>query len=265
MNKLFRINHLRFVAVFAAAVLITSSCKEKIKLNLESAAPHLVIEANISDQPGPYYVFLTKSNAYYQNNNFPAISGATIVVSDDAGVTDSLKEVSAGIYATDSSYQGVPGRTYRLTVISEGQQYDAVCHMPQPVSLDSAGTYVNSSNHIRAFCVFTDPPNESNYYRLSSYQHNFFATSSRALSDRLTNGTTQVVNVPTDTAIVSGDTIIVELESIDKPVFDYFNSLRTNTTSGLSAAPANPTTNITNNGLGYFSAYSVKTKTVVAP
>ena len=45
MNKLFRINHLRFVAVFAAAVLITSSCKEKIKLNLEKvtgSAPYVM-------------------------------------------------------------------------------------------------------------------------------------------------------------------------------------------------------------------------------
>jgi hypothetical protein len=39
-------------------------------------------------------------------------------------------------------------------------------------------------------------------------------------------------------------------------MFNYWNSLTTTTLSNGSAAPANPISNISNNALGYFSAYS---------
>ena len=53
--------------------------------------------------------------------------------------------------------------------------------------------------------------------------------------------------------------------SISKTIYEYYNSLETNTTDGQSASPANPTSNITNGALGYFNAYSVRKKDVIAP
>ena len=60
----------------------------------------------------------------------------------------------------------------------------------------------------------------------------------------------------------SGDTITVEMQTIDEPAYLYFNTLRralARSTGGPfgSTSPAIPTTNWTNNALGYFSAYTL--------
>ncbi len=63
-----------------------------------------------------------------------------------------------------------------------------------------------------------------------------------------------------------GDTITVELLSIDKATYDYFNTLSdilTSDRAATSLSPANPITNLSNGPLGYFVAYTVDTKSIV--
>ena len=49
------INILRSVFVIAIAAAINSSCTEKINLKLNNSEPKVVIEGNISDEPGRRY------------------------------------------------------------------------------------------------------------------------------------------------------------------------------------------------------------------
>ena len=63
-----------------------------------------------------------------------------------------------------------------------------------------------------------------------------------------------------------GDTVWVDLLSIDKASYDYFNTLNnilTSDRSPTSLAPANPNTNLTNGALGYFAAYSVDSRMII--
>jgi hypothetical protein len=63
-----------------------------------------------------------------------------------------------------------------------------------------------------------------------------------------------------------GDTITIDLLSIDKATYDYFHTLSdilTSDQSPTSLAPANPTTNISGSALGYFAAYAVDSKQIV--
>ena len=61
-----------------------------------------------------------------------------------------------------------------------------------------------------------------------------------------------------------GDTVTYELISLDKGAYEYFNSLQelVNVNPG-SAAPSNPVSNFSNGALGYFSAWSSDSKTIV--
>jgi hypothetical protein len=54
------------------------------------------------------------------------------------------------------------------------------------------------------------------------------------------------------------------MANIDRPVYDYFNQLATNT-NGQGATPANPVSNFSGGCLGYFSARSTDVKTVIIP
>jgi hypothetical protein len=65
--------------------------------------------------------------------------------------------------------------------------------------------------------------------------------------------------------LISGDSIVVALQTIDQGVFDYLRTLGQADNNMASATPANPTSNISNGALGYFSAYAVTSKGIVIP
>jgi hypothetical protein len=210
---------------------------------------------------------LNNTANYYETNNFPAIEGALITISDNAGNSEVLNEVTPGVYQT-ISLDGVPGRTYQLSVSANGKEYTASSTMPYSVPIDSV-VIENNLDHDgkRVICFFKDPPGIGNYYRLrlaSNDTAEINQNSVRITSDLMTNGEEMRLSFRTNLQI--NDTVTAILDSIDKITYDFYNTL-SNAESGdnqfLSALPANPTNNISNGGLGYFSAYSVNKKTVI--
>ena len=71
-----------------------------------------------------------KSVNFTQTNTFPAVSGATVTLSDDAGGLEKLAETStAGMYR-GSKLLGQAGRRYTLRVETGGQSYVAASALP---------------------------------------------------------------------------------------------------------------------------------------
>ncbi|MFX8735733.1 DUF4249 family protein, partial [Acinetobacter baumannii] len=83
-----------------------------------------MIEGNITDQAGPYFVKITKSVAFTQTNQYPAVTNAQVILSDNTGQTETLQYAGNGNYKT-SAFVGQPGRIYTLTINAEGKQYTA--------------------------------------------------------------------------------------------------------------------------------------------
>ncbi len=82
----------------------------------------------------------------------------------------------------------------------------------------------------------------------------------------MTNGNEMMERIRAGRNVQTGDAITVELLSIDKATYDYFNTLRdvlSSDQAATSLAPANPNTNLSNGLLGYFSAYTIDTKTII--
>jgi hypothetical protein len=248
----------RLLILSIIAGLITAACKKDIHLNLQNGSGLLVIEGNITNLPGPYTVYLSKTVTYYDTSNGTPVSGGQIKISDNIGNTDSLIEVSPGTYHT-ISITGVPGRTYHLSVYTGGKQYDAYSTMPPPVAIDSIGILtfnVFGKKRIIPAFVFVDPAVTLNYYNGYLYFNGKKISTPNPINDVGSNGMPIELALGTDSTIKVNDTLQGELDAIDLPVFNYWNSLTTTTLGNGSAAPANPTTNLSNNALGYFSAYS---------
>lgn len=251
------------ILTFLAALC---SCQKVINVDLNSSAPKLIIDASISDQPGPYIVTLSKSVNFDQLNTFPPVSGAIVLISDNAGNTDTLKESSAGTYLT-TKIQGVPGRTYQLLVDVNGSLYEASSTMPFPVNIDTLFVKNKISSTKKIVGVrFADPKGIINYYRIIETLYNTNMASQLTFggqaSDRLWDGT-EMEESADQLDLSSGDTVRVSLESVDKNVYDFF---RTGDQGGaLQTVYSNPTTNIINGALGYFSAYSVRSKKIIIP
>ena len=100
-------------------LLYLSSCTQVIDVDINSADPQTVIEANLNTTGEPATVKLTQSINFDESNFFPAVSNALVVISDNLGQRDTLLESSAGLY-TSSQIQGQSGRTYTLEVLAAG-------------------------------------------------------------------------------------------------------------------------------------------------
>lgn len=251
------------------------SCEKVIDIDFNSQNSQLVIEGNITDQTGPYFVKLSKTVKFDESNSFPPVIGAGVSITDDLGNTEILNETASGVYST-SVLKGATGRTYTLQVNTNGLKYSAQSFMHAPVAIDKliAVNQVLPMGTKKVINVkFTDPSGIENYYRFVKIINNKIQTSIYAESDIKQDGKPLNISLlnkqQSETEMKSGDTLIVVLQSLDEPVYNYFRSLlQLNGGGGLinqSTSPANPISNISNGALGYFSACAVTSDTLIIP
>src|SRR5512133_3844336 len=86
--------------IYLLFVLLFPGCQKVIHVDLNEAAPKIVIEGLINARRGPYSVAITRSGSYFNQPDLPFVSDAKVVITDDYGITDSLKEAAPGIYIT---------------------------------------------------------------------------------------------------------------------------------------------------------------------
>lgn len=249
--------------IYLLVVSGLTSCKKIIQIDTNNAEPQLVIEGKITDRVVEQQVLLSKTVGYDEKSIFPKVSGATVVVSDSRGNQYVFREKAPGVYV--NRMRGVAGITYKMEVTAEGKNYQAISKMPNLVKLDSIGVITNSffgNDRKTAAAFLVDPPNETNFYRFNLYVNGLFSNRIYVNNDRLTNGNKLRIqlfyeaNDDDDEGLKSGDNIIVEMEGIDSNVFDYWYALRQQEGGGPNqgTTPSNPTSNISNGALGYFSA-----------
>ena len=256
--------------LFAAATL--PACQKVIDVNLNDSDPQYVVEGNVDDGPGPYTVKITRSVNFSNDNTFPAVAAALVVISDiTADITDTLKEQSAGLYAT-TVLTGIPGHEYRLYIQSGSRIFTATSVVPAPVPVDSVGLQksVFGGTNLYPVPVYRDPITPGNNYRITASVNHIRIKSWRVRNDAITNG--QVSQSPFfyDTGddsgnpvIHSGDSVFVNLQTIDKGVYEFYRTLDA-TQDQNAAAIANPISNIQGGAMGYFSAGAVQVRGILA-
>lgn len=254
-------------------IFVFPGCQKVINVDLNEAAPRIVIEGTINDRRGPYTVTISKSGSYFNQPVLPPVTGAVAIITDNSGITDTLKEVNSGIYIS-SKIRGIPGKTYSLKVISENQEYEGSSTMFSHVNLDSL-TLVRSDPQrfdfggnnqkeipLEIHCFFRDPL-EKNFYRIKVFRNDSINTQNyRLFDDQYTNGQVTELRVAHANA---GDKYRVELYSLDSKTYGYYRTLEdlifTNPVFG--STPANPDNNLSNGALGYFGAFAVSVKTII--
>ena len=268
---------IRQVVLAGCAAAALASCQKVVSVDLNQTNPQIVIEGVVSDQPGPYTVTVEKTGDYFTASlTFPPVSNATVILSDNTGLADTLRHMTGGTYQS-SRLRGEPGRTYTLKVLADGKEYDAMSSMPARVKIDSVYTTplveFDGDRGYNIMVVFNDPPGTPNWYRIDAHTPSIAADSLNGrrfilFRDNLTNGMQTTFRIRAARRVHPGDTLTVKLYSIDKATYDYYltvNNILGSDRSPLSIAPANPNTNISNGSLGYFTAYSADSASVVLP
>ena len=248
------------------AVMLLSSCEKVLDIDLKNAEPRVIIEANVSDQTEPYTVLITKSVGFNEPNTFPAVNNAEVILSDNAGNTETLTETESGVYKT-SSFQGVLGRNYFLKINANGQEYEAVSSMPQPIAIKELKVQksIFGGDRLMTIIKFQDPPEMGNYYRAYYIVNGKASNRLLYIDDDNHNGNIIEGNIfDPDIELKSGDVVTIVLQTITEKMFRF---LREEDMSGSSqsASPANPTSHFNNNALGYFSTHGQTSATVTVP
>lgn len=259
----------KFKYIFPLIFMLAVACEKVIDVDLNEAAPAIVIEGNLSNSINEIQVKVSMTSSYFDTLPSEKISGAVVKVTSDVGDSFILHESENGIYKTRKSWFK-EGGTYNLSVEANGEKYVASSKLNSPVFIDSVRFYYEDSPffeqgyYVNVF--LDDPPGVSNYYRLKYLKNGVFQNRIEDLilfDDRYVDGNTIEVSL-FNQPFELNDTVALQLVSLDKGAYDYLRTFRelVNNNPG-SAAPANPNSNISNGALGYFSAWSSSLKSVI--
>ncbi len=273
MNQL----NIIFRNLVLASIVLLTSCTKVIDIDLNSSDPQTVVEAKISDDATEKpEVRLNQSVNFDESNTFPPIKNAFVTLTDQTDNTqDTLKEASAGIYQS-SKMVGKTGHTYLLTIKTGSKTFTATASTPRKVTLTDIEMRAQSlfgNTSYQAIPKYIDPKGIGDNYRFimsvnGKTKRDIFVVNDE-LSDGAPNGRPLFLRASTndtqDSFIKIGDTVSLEMQCIDKGVFNYFNSLGGDGGGpGGGATPANPVSNVKGSGvLGYFSAHTKQIKSVV--
>jgi len=244
------------------------SCETVIDLDLNTADPKTAVDAVICLQDDENFLILTSSGNFQDGGGLAGIGNANILIDDGNGQTATFTEQIAGLYQLDT-YPMMAGRSYELTIQNGDETITASSEMPELVEIDSIyfeesffPTPEGEEQEYMVHLVYQDPADIVNYYRVMVTVNDTLQRRKSITSDEFTNGNiTDYIFFGSN--IHLGDTLVIELWSIDKQSYDFYTTLDDVLSSGfLSATPYNPITNLSS-GLGHFTVYQRSRRTAI--
>lgn len=255
---------------------LLSSCEDVVYLDLPNGKPLLVVDGEISDQPGKKFLSLSYSIPYDEQGNFPVEADATIRLFEDSVEVAVFDADSVpGLYST--SFIGTTGRSYHITIETvDGEKFHSFPEMLNRVpEIDSI---------YAPFIDFPSPFEDGNYilfdtkepagvgdcYRWKQYINGQFQGGPYNLQvrdDLLVDGNNLVGFQISFEPLLVGDTFYLEQMSITRNAYNYWVLILTQTAqvgSNFDPPPAPVIGNIRNSEnekelvLGYFSAVGLR-------
>ena len=242
-----------------ATVISFISCEEVVDINLHDGNQQLVINAQFAVGNDSLSMPLTTTGRFTDAAGIGPVSNASIFITDQNGNTGLFSETTTGQYLL-VNYGFVTGNTYSLSATDGVRTAHATSTVPAKAMIDSVQLEVIQLSGFDFYNVHVytvDPAPEANYFRSRlSYYHFPFQESSNAIADVLnTNGVIDVP-IPYGGSFFHGDTLTIELWSMDEPGFQFYRTFNqaANSHPSSSASPFNVTSNVLG-GLGLFTIY----------
>ncbi|MGD8780046.1 MAG: DUF4249 domain-containing protein [Ignavibacteria bacterium] len=266
----------KILMVFICSIPLFNGCEDVIKVDLNEVEPQIVIEGEITDQPGPYKVTITQTSDFYSPGIYDKISGAEVTIENNGNI-ELLTEKEPGVYYTgnlETSYN----EEYRLAVNVGNLTYTANTTLEYPLIIDSIQVTEKEEENIldenkrRIYVYLQDNPGKKDYAKIKVAFNGVYEKIYFLYTDRLIDGNyVQVVLLvdDEDNNINKGDTITVEVKTINEDAYNYYltlyDVLAINDEVSLFdiTNPANPETNLSNGALGIFGAYSISKESVI--
>ena len=109
--------------VIALLGTLFASCEKVIDVDLNSADPKTVIEANLAEGEHVFQVLVYQTKDYFSDEPTVFFNNAAVTLTDDSGEYISLEPVGNGRY--EAPVNAVAGKTYTLQVTHDGETFTA--------------------------------------------------------------------------------------------------------------------------------------------
>jgi hypothetical protein len=261
-----------------ASLWIFTSCTERIDIDLGTTYTRFVVDGVITSDTMAHCVKLSKSIDYYSETAVPGVSDATVTI-DDGFETILLEESDSvpGLYLTPDDYFGVPGRTYELNIelqeaINGETSYSASSLLNPVAPIDSIDVVYKEEWEAWELQLYATDPTSVNFYMFDVYKNDTLLTDTinevGISDDKYFNGNFTYgapvyyfIKDNPDEVVHPGDTIILRMAGITSEYYTFVVDVMNETFEFrnplFSGPPANISTNISNGGMGFFTAYAV--------
>jgi hypothetical protein len=261
-----------------------NSCTEKIDIDLGTTYTRFVVDGAITTDTMKHKVRLSKSIDYYSQTDIPAVSNAEVSVSDGFS-TVMLDENDSvpGLYETAGDYFGVPGRTYTLNIelteaINGQTSFSASSYLNEVAPIDSINVEYKPEWKAWELQIYAWDPPTVNFYMFDVYKNGDWITDTinevGISDDKYFNGNFTYgaavyyfIEEYPDEVVNPGDTIVLRMAGITQDYYYFVYDVMMETFEFrnplFSGPPANISTNISNGGMGFFTAYAVSYATTV--
>lgn len=283
-----KINNFKYILTLILFLTFTA-CEDVIDVDLDNGESQLVVDAFLNDLPQNQVIRLTISSPYFNNNKSNAATGATVKLieneSKEIVLVDSENNGNyTYIYNPLDSFCAV-GKSYKLEITYNGETYISNSKVNQVPNIDSIRSKKDKNPftgdpEYRAEYFATDIKGTRDFYWVRSWYNDTLKALGNAdnISDGAFSGTGAdglVFILPMRFNInrqgepyFPGDTIRMQLLSINEATYNFLNDVFTQSTNGgLFATPlVNVRTNIINQNsnsskraLGWFVTSAAKT------
>lgn len=231
-----------FLFVAFAITVVGCNLEQEIDIDLPDYESRYVVECYL--EPGqPFTLLLTRTASYFDpfptsNNDFLdqiLVDGATVTIEHN-GQTYALQNGlffnplsrKAYNYLTPEFIPEDYERDFELNIVTpDGKTITATTRILRPIPIDSIVVeFLEDDTLARVLTYLKDVPNEQNYIRRMLHEHSLdsiplqdFATDDRFVEDNIVFGSAY--------NFAAGDTVFNTIFHIDRPYYDFFNSVQT--------------------------------------
>lgn len=168
--------------LYITVLIAAFGCETEINPRLNNAAEIMVVDAWITQKLERQVIRVTTSQPYFDNSVPSKIAGAIVQIEDlESGDQYIFEEASDGYFWEPSGLPfGEVGHTYRLTVTSGGETFEAFSRLGRVPPVDTITFKYNPKDFLLAEPYFTsefmatDPVGEGDTYWVKAWKNDVF-------------------------------------------------------------------------------------------
>lgn len=249
-------------------LMMVTGCEHTISFDYPETEPVVVIEGRVSNEDT--YVRISRTRAMTDTVKDHTVADAQVWIGTDGGDEEQLTfDPRTQQYVSATGLVGVPGRTYRLRAQVDGRRYEAASTMLPPAVVDTVFFRWAEvlEQRIFLFCLMGQEPlaNERNYLLCSLFRngelfrwnpHSGRSSIGGRFEYDIVCSSEKEINKGIDDdgkiPLQDGDSITLEVMSIERSCWEYFQSLLYGERTSHNAL-----TNISGGAQGVFMAVSI--------